>query len=172
MIVRAFDGTRRETLGEIKLPIEIGSITFAISFQVLEVTLAYDLLLGRPWIHVAGSVPSSLHQRIKFVINDSVITVHAEEDAAIYDVSAIPLANFAVAPSSYQTLESVPATSETPVSPKYSSNAKMIAACFHRQGFRTDKGLGAKLQERAEPVRLPGQTHTVGDKIFSRRTPS
>ena len=45
MIVRAFDGTRKETLGEIELPVKIGSITFAISFQVLEVTSAYNLLM-------------------------------------------------------------------------------------------------------------------------------
>lgn len=32
IVVRAFDGSRRETFGEIKLPVEIGPYTFNVSF--------------------------------------------------------------------------------------------------------------------------------------------
>ncbi|XP_031378296.1 uncharacterized protein LOC116193693 [Punica granatum] len=48
------------------------------------------LLLGRPWIHAAGAVPSSLHQRIKFIAEDRLITVKGEEDYAIYKETAVP----------------------------------------------------------------------------------
>jgi len=60
-IVRAFDGSRREVMGEITLPVQIGPVTFEITFQVMDITPAYTCLLGRPWIHCAGAVPSTLH---------------------------------------------------------------------------------------------------------------
>ena len=60
-IVRAFDGTRREVIREIELTIQIGPTTFNVEFQVMDITPSYNCLLGRPWIHMAGAVPSTLH---------------------------------------------------------------------------------------------------------------
>lgn len=51
MIVRAFDGTRREVIGDIEIPIQIGPYTFDILFQVMDIAPAYSFLLGQPWIH-------------------------------------------------------------------------------------------------------------------------
>ncbi|PKI49574.1 hypothetical protein CRG98_030030 [Punica granatum] len=59
--VRAFDGSRKEVNGEINLVIEVGPCSFAVTIQVLDISNAFSLLLGRPWIHAAGAVPSSLH---------------------------------------------------------------------------------------------------------------
>jgi hypothetical protein len=112
MIVRAFDGTRRETMGEIELPIEIGNVTFQIRFQVLQIPSAYNFLLGRPWIHAIKSVPSSLHQKVKFVMGDKQLTIHAEKDFEKYPGPTIPVIE-KVEPSSLQTLE-VAATASPP----------------------------------------------------------
>lgn len=59
------------------MPVEIGPITFSMKFQVMEIPSAYNFLLGRPWIHVTGGVPSSLHQKIKFIIKGKIVTIHA-----------------------------------------------------------------------------------------------
>nr|XP_012574207.1 uncharacterized protein LOC105852605 [Cicer arietinum] len=67
MVVRAFDGSRREVMGEIDLPIQIGPVTFEITFHVMDIVPAYSCLLGRPWIHSAGVVPSTLHQKLKYM---------------------------------------------------------------------------------------------------------
>ena len=67
-VVRAFDGTRREVTGEIEIEMQIGPCTFNVEFQVMNLSSSYNCLLGRPWIHIAGAVPSTLHQKIKFVI--------------------------------------------------------------------------------------------------------
>ncbi|PKI34997.1 hypothetical protein CRG98_044613, partial [Punica granatum] len=72
--VRAFDGSRREVNGEINLLIDVGPCSFSITFQVLDIPNAFSLLLGRPWIHSAGAVPSSLHQRLKFIVEEKLIT--------------------------------------------------------------------------------------------------
>ncbi|PKI55959.1 hypothetical protein CRG98_023650 [Punica granatum] len=68
----------------------VGPCPFSITFQVLDITNAFSLLLGRPWIHSDGAVPSSLHQRLKFIVEEKLITVKGEEDYAIYKETAVP----------------------------------------------------------------------------------
>ena len=80
MVVRAFDGTKREVLGNIQLPIQVGPSIFDSEFIVMDINPSYNCLLGRPWIHMAGAVPSTLHQKVKFAVEESLITVVAEED--------------------------------------------------------------------------------------------
>ncbi|RDX89180.1 hypothetical protein CR513_29114, partial [Mucuna pruriens] len=46
VVVRAFDGSEREVMGEITLPIRIGPMTFDITFQVMDIRPAYSCLLG------------------------------------------------------------------------------------------------------------------------------
>ena len=41
---------------------------------------SYNCLLGRPWIHVAGVVPSTFHQKIKFVTEGQLVCISVEED--------------------------------------------------------------------------------------------
>ena len=80
MVVRAFDGTKREVLKNIKLPIQVGFCTFDFEFIVMDINPSYNCLLGRPWIHMAGAVPSTLHQKVKFMVEESWIMVVAKED--------------------------------------------------------------------------------------------
>ena len=66
-MVRAFDGTRMEMIGEIEIEVQIGPCTFNIEFQVMDISPFYNCLLGKPWIHIDGAISSTLHQKIKFV---------------------------------------------------------------------------------------------------------
>ncbi|XP_075084928.1 uncharacterized protein LOC142168165 [Nicotiana tabacum] len=50
--IRAFDGSKRDTIGEIELTMTIGPVDFNIVFQVLHMETSYNFLLGGPWIHV------------------------------------------------------------------------------------------------------------------------
>ncbi|XP_070019352.1 uncharacterized protein [Nicotiana sylvestris] len=88
--VRAFDGIKRDTLGEIDLVLTIGPVEFEITFQVLDMDMSYNFLLGRPWIHAAGVVPSILHQIVKFEYEDREIVVHGEDEQSIYRDPSIP----------------------------------------------------------------------------------
>jgi len=60
MVVWAFDDSRHDVRGEIDLPIQIGPYTCQITFQVMDINSAYSCLLGQPWIHSVGVVPSTL----------------------------------------------------------------------------------------------------------------
>ncbi|KAK8492494.1 hypothetical protein V6N11_021160 [Hibiscus sabdariffa] len=78
--VRAFDGTQRDVLGKITIPLLIGSTKYEVDFVVMDIKTTYSCLLGRPWIHAVGAVPSTLHQKLIFVIDGKLVTVRAEED--------------------------------------------------------------------------------------------
>ena len=62
-IVKAYDGTQRTVLGTLSTHVMIGLVIYSILFQVLRIQSSFNLLLGRPWIHEAGVVPSSLIRR-------------------------------------------------------------------------------------------------------------
>ena len=80
IIVSAFDGSKRIVLGELNLPIKVGSQTFDSTFFVMDIRPAYSCLLGRPWIHGADAVTSSLHQKLKYPVKGKIVTVCGEEE--------------------------------------------------------------------------------------------
>ncbi|RVW18051.1 hypothetical protein CK203_113340 [Vitis vinifera] len=78
--VRAYDSTQREVMGTLTIDLLIGPTIFSILFQVLRIPASFNLLLGRPWIHQARAIPSSLHQKVKFIHDGQVITVQSTKD--------------------------------------------------------------------------------------------
>ena len=67
-------------MGTLEIELLIGPTTFVTLFQVLRIPTSFNLLLGRPWIHVVGAIPSSLHQKVKFIHDGQVITVRSTRD--------------------------------------------------------------------------------------------
>ena len=90
VVVRAFDGSRKSVIGEVDLPVTIGPQVFQITFQVMDIRAAYSCLLGRPWIHEAGAVTSTLHQKLKFIKDGKLVTVGGEEAFMVSHLSAYP----------------------------------------------------------------------------------
>ncbi|XP_071917111.1 uncharacterized protein [Coffea arabica] len=134
-VVRGFDGAQRESIGEVNLVVEMGPAQFQIACQVIHFPNIYNVLLGRPWIHSSGAVPSSLHQVLKFVVNDQLITIFAEEDCIVIADSELEEdGNRNASVSSYHTADIV---------------FEMI-----RGGYEFDKGLGRNLQGILKPVEL------------------
>ena len=89
-VVRAFDGTRQEVTGVIEIEMQIGPCTFNVEFQVMDISPSYKFLLGRPWIHIARAVSSTLHQKIKFVIEEQLVCIAIEEDMIAATSSRAP----------------------------------------------------------------------------------
>lgn len=87
LVVKAFDGFKRTIVGEIDLSILIGRQTFYITFQVMDIRNAYSCLLGRPWIHAARGVTSTLHQKLEFVTSSKLVSIFREEDIFVSHLS-------------------------------------------------------------------------------------
>jgi hypothetical protein len=88
VIVKAFDGSRKTMIGEVDLPMKIGLSDFHITFHVMDIHPVYSCLLGRPWIHEAGAVTSTLHQKLKFFKNGKLVIVGGEKALLVSHMSS------------------------------------------------------------------------------------
>ncbi|XP_050885789.1 uncharacterized protein LOC127091248 [Lathyrus oleraceus] len=86
--LKAFDGSRRIVIGEVELPILICPHIFPINFQVMDINPAYSCLLMHPWIHAAGAISSTLHQKMKFVVDNQLIIISGEDDFMVSHLSS------------------------------------------------------------------------------------
>ena len=146
MVVRAFDGTRREVRGEIDLPIQISPYTCQVTFQVMDINPAYSCLLGHPWIHSVGVVPSTLHQKLKFVVEGHLVIVSGEEDILVSCPSSMPYVEAAEESleTAFQSFEVVSIASVDSFSeqPCLSNTAIMVARVMLGNGYDPGMGLG------------------------------
>ncbi|XP_070024850.1 uncharacterized protein [Nicotiana sylvestris] len=78
--VRGFDGGGKDSVSDIVLELIIGPVEFTMEFHVLDVAVSYNFLLGRPCIHSAKAVPSTLYQMVKFEWDRQEIVVHGEDN--------------------------------------------------------------------------------------------
>ncbi|XP_058752426.1 uncharacterized protein LOC131625597 [Vicia villosa] len=83
VIVKAFDGSMSTVYSEVELPIKVGSQTFNTVFYVMDIHPAYSCLLGRPWIHGANVVTSTLHQKLKYPAKAKIVIVYGEEEYVV-----------------------------------------------------------------------------------------
>ncbi|XP_070002282.1 uncharacterized protein [Nicotiana sylvestris] len=159
--VRAFDGIKRDTFGEIDLVLTIGPVDFEVTFQVLDMDTSYNFLLGRTWIHATGAVPSTLHQMVKFEYEDQEIMVYGEDEQSIYRDPSIPCLEAREGSEHivYQAFKVVVADQyeeRSPCPQPFLSNASiMVEKEMIKHGFKPGKGLGKALQGISEPITLP-----------------
>ena len=61
LVIRAYDDSTRSVEGTFVAPVKTGPIEAVMEFTVLDIPVTYALLLGRPWYHTLGGVPSTVH---------------------------------------------------------------------------------------------------------------
>ncbi|XP_027186278.1 uncharacterized protein [Cicer arietinum] len=159
MVVRAFDGSRIEVMGEIDLPVQIGSVTFEITFHVMDIVPTYNCLLGKPWIHSTGVVLSTLHEKLKYMVNDQLVIVSGEGDLLVSNLSTTPYVETAedALETAFQTLEIVDTAyvETTPIEPHMSNTVIMMAKFMLSRGHHPWHELGKDDEGLKEPVELP-----------------
>ncbi|XP_040963882.1 uncharacterized protein [Gossypium hirsutum] len=167
-VVRAFDGTERRVMGRIDIPLLIGLTIYEVDFLVMDIKPSYSCLLGRPWIHSAGTVPSSLHQKLKLVSEGRVVTIDAEEDiiaSVTNDVPYLETSDDAIE-CSFRSLEFVNATfihegNKIPM-PRISRTTEMGLQLTVGKGALPRRGLGRYLQGRVEAPVLKDKQDRFG----------
>ncbi|XP_033134308.1 uncharacterized protein LOC103849872 [Brassica rapa] len=61
-----FNGEVKQTAREVVQPVYAEGINLSTKFLVVDCQSAYNMILGRSWIHDMGAVPSTLYQIVKF----------------------------------------------------------------------------------------------------------
>ncbi|KAE8691531.1 hypothetical protein F3Y22_tig00110890pilonHSYRG01710 [Hibiscus syriacus] len=163
-VVQAFDGTKREVVGKIEVPLTVGPATYDVEFLVMDIMPSYNCLLGRLWIHQAGAVPSTLHQKVKFVIDGSSVIINAEEDIVASVTTEAPYIEVdeEAVEFSFRSLEFVNATFVTEgrriPKPRLSNYHEKRKEIQKNRKRRLAKLTGGELQR--EPMAFPPLYHT------------
>src|SRR4051812_22497735 len=123
----------------------------------MEIHPTYSCLLGRPWIHGASAVNSTLHQKLKYPIKGKVVTVHGEKEYVVSHLSnskyvemdgefiETPCQSFEVVPPAISTAKHISATPATRITPTLASlkDAKAVWGQLLGVPYKFDKlGLG------------------------------
>jgi endogenous inhibitor of DNA gyrase (YacG/DUF329 family) len=115
-------------------------------------------------LHTAGAVPSSLHQKMKLIIGNQLVTVLAEEPISIYNDGVVPYINeCASEEASFHSFKFVTVIHRVAaVEPKLSKVGIMVAREFVKAGFQPGQGLGCANQGRTAIVTLEGNKDGYG----------
>ena len=71
----SFDGRVVIPEGQISLPVNMEGNEVMVTFIVVNSFSPYTAILGRPWIHAMGAIPSTLHVKVKFCTEQGVAVV-------------------------------------------------------------------------------------------------
>ncbi|XP_019228076.1 PREDICTED: uncharacterized protein LOC109209287 [Nicotiana attenuata] len=77
-----FNNGVERTSGEISLPVLAGGVTLETTFHIMNQETAYNVSIGRPWIHAMRAIPSSLYQVIKFPTPWGIFSIRGEPRTA------------------------------------------------------------------------------------------
>ena len=86
--------------GTFQTLMKMGLIELMVEFIVLDIPITYALLLGRPWFHLLGGVPSTVYQKIKFPYEGEVVTIDASMSKAVTTI--LDSQKQVIAPSDFQ----------------------------------------------------------------------
>lgn len=70
------------TLGEVDLPVYAEGMNMNTTFPIINADSAYNVILGRPWIHEMRGVPSTYYQLMKFPTPWGVRSIKEEQRQA------------------------------------------------------------------------------------------
>ena len=66
LMIQGFNQGGQRAIGMIRLRLVTGELSSNTLFYVIDAKTSYNVLLGRPWLHENGAIPSTLHQCFKF----------------------------------------------------------------------------------------------------------
>ena len=141
----------------------------------MDINPSYNFFLGRSWIHMAGAVPSTLHQKVKFVVEKSLIILAIEKDMIATTTTTAPHLEVKrdTTECSFWSFEIATATKEEPEAliSHLSQNTQMILRQTIGKGAKVGYGLGKDLQGRHMVISLiPKQNcHGIGYQSYNQK---
>ena len=78
----SFDGRVVVPHGRISLPVSMEGKELMATFIMVNSFSPYMAILGRPWIHAMGAIPSTLHMKVKFHTEHGVATMRGNQKVA------------------------------------------------------------------------------------------
>jgi hypothetical protein len=159
MMAIAYDDSPRPIIGTLEVELYVGPQIFLVTLQVMDIHPSYSMLLGRPWIHAAGAVTSSLHQCLKYIMNRMLVTIKAEETVSMIKNVAIPFIevedckDYNIYAFEIVNIEWVPENTVLR-RPRISEAARMATQCFLERGIPFQYNPITGLPKRVNPTKM------------------
>ena len=77
-----FNGMDSQARGKITLPIAVKDKVHMTELMVVDAPSAYNMIVGRPWLHSMKAVPSTYHQKVKYPTATGVDEIRGDQAAA------------------------------------------------------------------------------------------
>ena len=77
-MIQGFNQGGQRAIGKIRLHMLIGGMESSAFFHVIDAKTTYRVLIGRPWLHKYGVVPSTYHQCVKYFQDRQVKKIVAD----------------------------------------------------------------------------------------------
>ena len=68
-ILSGFNGATTVTLGDVALPVKVGSVTQQVLFSIVEDLGPYNAIMGRAWQHSMKAIPPTYHKTVSYLTN-------------------------------------------------------------------------------------------------------
>jgi hypothetical protein len=81
-LLSGFSGETVIPSGKVTINVTVETVSSPTKFYVLNAFSPYNAILGRPWLHRMGAVPSTLHQRLRFPTPQGVMEIMGDQLAA------------------------------------------------------------------------------------------
>ncbi|KAL3534776.1 hypothetical protein ACH5RR_003237 [Cinchona calisaya] len=95
IVMRSFMGEATNTRGILPVDVTVGSqVTLATLFVVKITSFTYNALLRKDWIHVASSIPSSLHQMLLLWNRDEADVMNIDLKLFMIGVNAVEVVHY------------------------------------------------------------------------------
>lgn len=78
IMIKFYDDGEGFSKGVIILPFRVGPTTKNTLFQVIDIEMNYNMILGHPCINVAKEIPSTYHQCLKFSYKSVEVTISSD----------------------------------------------------------------------------------------------
>ncbi|XP_075645266.1 uncharacterized protein LOC142616271 [Castanea sativa] len=82
MPLMGFDDHMVVPEGQISFPVSMKGKEVIVTFIVVASFSPYTAILGRPWIHDMGVIPSTLHVKVKFRTEDGIAVIRGNQQVA------------------------------------------------------------------------------------------
>ncbi|KAJ8615256.1 hypothetical protein MRB53_034628 [Persea americana] len=110
LVITGFNQSSQQALGTIMLKLTVGDLTTKGVFHVIDALTSYNVLLGRPWLHENGIIPSTLHQCFKYFCKGIQKKVIADENPFTKAESYFADAKFYIGCETINKIEEDPQT--------------------------------------------------------------
>ncbi|KAH0746485.1 hypothetical protein KY285_008142 [Solanum tuberosum] len=78
LTIQGFNQGGQRSIGKIRVGLSIGDVKSNTLIHIIDAKTSYNLLLGRPWVHENGVVPSTLYQCMKYMKDGEVVKTDAD----------------------------------------------------------------------------------------------